>query len=47
VVDFGQAYVWPRGCTNKQWARKVDEERDSVAVGKWIVGKEFESSLSG
>lgn len=50
VVDFGGASVRWQGCTNKQWARKVDEEGDSVAVGKVvkrIVGKEeFEWLMS-
>jgi hypothetical protein len=50
VVDFGGASVRPQGCTNKQWARRVDGEGDSVAVGKVvkrIVGKEeFEQLMS-
>lgn len=42
VVDFGGASVRPQGCTNKQWARRIDGEGDSVAVGKvfkWIIGE--------
>ena len=50
VIDFGEAKVRPQGRTNKQWARKVKEEGDSVAVRKVlskVIGTErFEQLMS-
>jgi len=50
VIDFGEAKVRPQGRTNKQWARKVKEEGDPVAVRKVlrkVIGNErFEQLMS-